>query len=248
MSSICFSQLPQVSFLGKNERHSFILSLPDNRQVIDGLIGILRAIGTDFLEDHARNKHLVTVPRDSNFNPHAFDRYKTREIWRVGSYIVFACDLDGIVHKTHEELLDFLGDITPDVCEMYGEVHRKKIPQIRDGLKEIRKLRNKIFAHTAFAEPYKEDTQEVRKQSMRVVSGYSCVELTDKGLIFETLPGGPAVSVPKLSEIMQTYLESWHALFLELISAVAKTPLEKIRENKPTFHGIRIYPPFEDVP
>lgn len=84
-------------------------------------------------------------------------RFKAREVWRIGSYVMFWCTLEQVVKHEYRQILGLLQRIAPGAKVA---LEGSSITELEDRdaeMRPIRELRNKIFAHTAYAEPRGDD-------------------------------------------------------------------------------------------
>lgn len=80
-------------------------------------------------------------------------RFKAREVWRIGSYIMFWCSLEDIVEHEYRALLDLLEWMAPQARAALEAESSIAVASRCKEVEPVREYRNKIFAHTAYAKP-----------------------------------------------------------------------------------------------
>jgi len=106
-----FATLP-VRDVWTNSAHCLI---PPGLLGLDGVILLLDEICYSYQDDLAENRHLL----QSNPPPgiDEFHRYVRREKWRIGSFIVFALNLELTLKKRYKDLLNFVRKLQQDACQ-----------------------------------------------------------------------------------------------------------------------------------
>lgn len=95
------------------------------------------------------------------------ERRDRRAVWRLGSFTVFLCNLDGVLAKQQEwmaQVLEQWFSLPPP--ELSSERARRA-----QAIARSKKWRDKVFAHTAYAAPRKEDSPIVRANTLAYASG-----------------------------------------------------------------------------
>ena len=101
-------------------------AIPAGLGGFDAVIMLLDEICYNYQDDLAENRHLLQI-----FPPPSIDefhRYQRREIWRVGSFIVFALNLERTLKRRYKDLLSFVRKLQPDVDALSSNlVHKRKV-------------------------------------------------------------------------------------------------------------------------
>ena len=102
-------------------------------------------------------------------NEHEYRKVRsfiTRELWRIGSFIIFALNLVGILKREYARIKEIHVNLGLSSLEFHQKLLEKREKEI-----EIYLLyRNKIFAHTAFACPKKRPKKEMDNEAMKWTS------------------------------------------------------------------------------
>jgi hypothetical protein len=173
-----FMDLPGLTLLLKGERQEFpgerdpllttavAVQLPAWKVEIDGVLRILNEFSAWAAGDRHPPPSVAWPPRDH----HEYERYSARETGRIGAFIVFACNVSDMIEHQARQVHGLL-----DLVEPAGSTARTKSREVaRARLRTCRKLRHKVFAHTAAASrPPKgpPDPLSIRATSVFYVSG-----------------------------------------------------------------------------
>ncbi|NJO52441.1 MAG: hypothetical protein HC840_27000 [Leptolyngbyaceae cyanobacterium RM2_2_4] len=99
---------------------------------------------------------------------------------RLSTYVMTVCNLDGILEKTYDKLLKALREkaseelkdksftLSPEDMKKIG----KRKEERKEEIKYYSRLRNKVFAHTSYADPLK-DPENLQLTSLEFYSGAS---------------------------------------------------------------------------
>ncbi len=144
------------------------VSFPSRLLEADEMIGILDEIALEEAAD--------PVPGwDDPNNTTERQRRSRRAVWRLGSFVVFLCSLDRVLAKQHEWMAQtiehFVSLPPPDLTS-------EKAAQ-KAALEPVRKWRDKVFAHTAYADPRKEDSSLLKANTLAYASGSIATILGD---------------------------------------------------------------------
>jgi len=134
--------------------------IPAGLAGLDAVILLLDEICYNYQDDLAENQHLLQNTPPPSIDE--FRRYQRREIWRIGSFIVFALNLELTLKRRYEDLSNFARDLQPDVDALSDNLVQRREAEIR----RYRYYRNKIFAHTAFGKPRDEDNLSMKATSL----------------------------------------------------------------------------------
>ena len=183
-------------------------------------------------------------------------RFKNRETILIGSYVVNARALLGVLAKEYEHTADFLRELAPDQAPTKDAV-KKVIEERNDELRHVKRVRDKVYAHTAFADPRREDHLGVELTSLLmftgedygidkngVTLGISHVYLSGKvaaHFYSGVAPIFPEVSVASLAKDLAEHLPKWHTMFERLLETIATVPPATVCAAKPNVRGIHVY-------
>lgn len=223
-----FFALPDFAlWCHQGDQHG-VLRVPQNVSEIDDGVDVLNEIERSHVSDLNENPDLL--PAAGAWPPADLDRfrsYKAREVWRIGSYIVFACTLDGVIRRTYEHLVSMLQFFSEAAFRDLESRHRGARDARREGLRDVRRLRNKVFAHTSFADP-RGDSRSMQATSLKHFAG--SIPVFSDG---QMLVGGssvqirgdntaslPMVGVSDLASKMGTHVDAWHGMCLDAMHAL----------------------------
>ena len=188
--------------------------------------------------------------------PERLLRFKNQETILIGSYVVNARALLGVLAKEYEHTADFLRELAPDRAPAKDAV-KKAIRERNDELRHVKRVRDKVYAHTAFADPRPEDHLGVELTSLLMFTGEDfCVDrhgltlgVSDvyvSGKIAAHFYSGvpsifPEVSIASLAKDLGEHLPKWHAMFEQILETIGTVPLATVRGAKPNVRRIQVY-------
>lgn len=232
MLELSFRKVGSLTLYTKDK---YCVSIPSRYTLmaVDSVLAILKEILNNYDKDHLENKEIINEfpPKDED----AFKSFSRREVWRIGSFIVFALNLKGILKKEYKTLYDIA--IKTRVSGLPGE--EALVKQREDEVQKFIKYRNKIFAHTAFGSPRPKDNQSMMETSLLYFSG-DLISISKSGIGF----GGAGVksgsdNTPVFESIDHTvvvlefdeHFKKWHEMYVNLVNKIKSVPdsnLEKI--------------------
>lgn len=129
-------------------RHGRAGSLPEgfHTLAVDEIVEVLNEIEEAHIQDKERNR---AVRMDSS----EYFAYSRRVLWRLGSYVVLATNLQRVIQKVYER---YCGQAQRHLGRPI--LDQASFDERNAELRDLRKWRNKVFAHAAFAKP--EDESE----------------------------------------------------------------------------------------
>ncbi|MEM7204697.1 MAG: hypothetical protein AAF628_30850 [Planctomycetota bacterium] len=161
-------------------------------------------------------------------------RLVTRSLRHLGSSVLFACTLDGLLRRIHAETQD-------DGSTLAGHaLQSKPVCKTEGRFGAILTLRNKVFAHTAYAEPRKEDGPGLRLESIGMLSGR--VAPKDRDLHFGGFKLGrdslPEISVGDAATIISTHMHRWWDCLLALSQQLTRITTVQARIADPSISEV----------
>jgi hypothetical protein len=175
-------------------------------------------------------------------------RFKNQETVLIGSYIVNARALLGILAKEYQHTVQFLREQAPAQAPTTATV-QKSIKERSDELRHVKRLRDKVYAHTAFADPWRDDHLGVELTSLLMFTGEDyCVDehgltlgvsnVYVSGKIAARFYSGvppifEEVSVASLVEDLSEHLPKWYAMFEQVLDTIAGLSPATVRAAKP---------------
>ena len=210
-----------------------------------GMAGIVRAAAIlDYLHQSERDDYesVNYTPAIAPTNDHdrvARSQLVTRFLARSTSYVMTVCNLDGILKRSYKEFwnsvseLGFLHYLPTDRGEK--EFHQRALE-----ISAYRQYRDKVFAHTSFAQPKwrgKTDTKSLQYSSMLFYSGQLLATNSDGGTShFELTGGGYAIddhppNFPRLSILgdrqnLLSHYSAWESMFLIVLRKIPREALK----------------------
>lgn len=228
---------------GKN---NWILSIPDRNLLssIDSLIAILKEIENSHLQD--RKAHESLLQKWPQLDTESFFSYARRELWRIGSYILFGLNTKGVVEKIGKEMetqcVNMLGKCSP---------HSREIKIQTKSIGTYKTYRDKIFAHASYWDP-KKDNLSTQHTTLIIISGMTIGKNTANeitlGGISKTIGNNNSVAFQSITfkETVADFAQhfrSWHKhleqIALEINNAEDSAIERYLRKNN-EFESIRI--------
>ena len=128
---------------------------------IDKILELLEEIVKAQQMDLNSNKDLLqNVPQLTPQEYMCFEVFKLRGLWRIGSFIIFALNLEGILIQEYKKLMTIHSHLGFQ-SEIY---HKNLLHQRKAEIEKYRLYRNKIFAHTAFGSLQKNDNDAMKRK------------------------------------------------------------------------------------
>lgn len=169
-----------------------------------------------------------------------FRKLRIRFLSRVTSYVTTVCNVDGIILVLYTDLLSILKEIGGEELITDSEQTEKVICARKQEINAYRFYRNKVFAHTSYADPRK-DSKSMQSTSLAYYSG-SILSLGMEDCKHLSLGGGAIVAIgaeqgdppdfPNLSivgdyEKIVNHYTSWTRMFMEIFEKIDKDELRK---------------------
>lgn len=212
-----------------------------------GLQAILRGTRVlDYLyakekEDYSQSEYTRKRPGTGNFDIEALvelEELTVRFMSRMTSYIITVCTIDGILKQSYVHFINCLKQIGYDAL-IPADCGESLIDQRRAEINNYLFYRNKVFAHTAFGFPVKEDSLSLRYSSLEYFSG-NLIYLKDKylalgggSLIVDKEEKPPELSIVKEHPSLRKHYSLWERMFTDILKNIPKeelkTNIEKIR-------------------
>ena len=200
---------------------------------LDAVIMLLDEICYNHQDDLAENRHLL-----QSFPPPDIDelhRYQRREIWRIGSFIVFALNLELTLERRYNELLNFVMKLQPNVDALSdNQVHRREVE-----IRRYKYYRHKIFAHTAFGMPKPEDNLSMQATSLSyldtMMGGITPDGIRIGGASVVVGEQGPpkfeAFTFPEMVSGLGRHFLEWREMFGDLCNILQDSTDDEIKQH-----------------
>jgi len=214
-----------------------VFSIPNGQHLleIDGIVSLLNEIDEHYKIDIDKNKTILISSHLHCQNAlDSFNGFKARELWRIGSYIIFSLNLEGVLKRVYKETFDVMNEVEPG-----NSVEYKKLIEERKGeIKHLKYYRNKIFAHPAFGSPRKENNLSMQRTSLAYFSG-SFVSKTSEGI---QLGGGAVVvggqDAPHFEQLtfkslvknFDTHIQNWYEMYKYLTKTLCAVNDKHVKE------------------
>ncbi|MFZ3116034.1 MAG: hypothetical protein WA121_10585 [Syntrophales bacterium] len=221
MFDLSFRKVGSLTIYTKDSKR---ISIPDlnTLMAIDSVLGILKEILKNYDKDYLENKEIIDefpIKDQATFN-----LFSRREVWRIGSFILFALNLKNILKEEYEKLYDIATKVGASRLPPKEDLVKRR----KNEVQKFIKYRNKIFAHTAFGSPKPEDNQSMRMTSLLYFAG-DLISISKSGIGF----GGICVKIgsentPEFESIDHTvvvlefeeHFLKWHAMFSDLVDTI----------------------------
>jgi len=181
----------------------------------------------DYEETHFERAHMRSPDFDEFYSTRPeFDDLRTRFLARITSYVITACNLDGVLKTSYRKMLSDLGDLGYQ-DRLPSDKGAVLMQERRAEIRSYSVIRNKIFAHTSFADP-KGDSESMQFTALRFASGMmitytmTCLSVggasspvSDKDKI-----DLPSVSVVGGHPAMIQHCKQWENMFVSILDQI----------------------------
>ncbi len=212
-----------ISAFNKPQKGFF--TIPDGHALTaaDQVHRMLDWINDEFQEDCRQNPNILRIGTTSQ------REFVVRNISRTLSYVNQACLLEGILKRSYQLMIASLQVIDPSVVP-----DETKLEARRQEIKEVKRFRDKVAAHTAFADPGPEDNaaQELTSLISLVSTAYDGTSNTFRLGAVAMIVGGqrpkhvPQASINEMHPRMMEHFKEWILMFEE-VSAPVRAQLPK---------------------
>ncbi len=209
----------------RNEAVKGFFTIPDGHALIaaDQIHRMLPWIESEFQEDCRRNPDILQAGADGQRD------FVVRNISRTLSYVNHVCLLEGILMRSYDLMISSLQVIDPSVVP-----DTTKLTTRRTEISEIRRFRNKVAAHTAFAKPDADDNtaQELTSLLSLVSTAHDGTSNTFRLGAVTMLVGGvapkhtPQAAINEMHPRVMEHFREWIQMFEE-VSAPVRAQLPK---------------------
>jgi len=209
-----------------------VFRLPEGMMGLDSVILLLDEIYYNYQDDLAENGHLLQNSPPSNIGE--FHRFTRREIWRIGSFVVFALNLGRTLERRYKELLDFAIKLQSDG----GTLSDASIQTRRDEVKRYKYYRDKVFAHTAFGMPYRNDNLSMQATSLAYLDA-SIAGITPNGISMggvskivgeQDPPEFENLTFLEMASDFGKYFLEWREMFSDLCNILQDSADDEIKQ------------------
>lgn len=227
------------------------LLLPVYMDEIDTAVAVLNEIHRAHRQDVVRNIHPAMPTADPATWKRGWeakvDQVKPRELYRVVAYLMYATTLAGVVRVAYDDLVKKLAAANDAEATRIRALHAPRTEAAAKMLAPAVKVRNKVFAHTAFAKPGRpEDTASMQYSSLQYLIGNPC-GFGPEGLFFggdwtfdsEPSPGLHPVGVYSLHDVARQLLTAWHQLIDEAVLSLSALPDADVLKARDGAVGVR---------
>jgi hypothetical protein len=209
---------------------SICVSFPLGVEAIEGGSRILNHLYSEEVNDYTMSRYSERRPPSPRFEFEWFQALEVRFLSRVTAYVVVVCSLDGILIQSYKHFLARLPSLryaTLAPSDQGSELLSARKAEIKD----YYFYRNKVFAHTSFADP-RDDSPALQHSSLLYYAG-NLLYRKEEHL---SLGGGSVIvdgkeeEVPQVSivggyqEIIDHYLK-WETMFIDVLD---KVPLDEL--------------------
>jgi len=263
MSFRPFVHLPSIQYLSNDGPdigagpYSSVTPACMRAEEIDASLAVLFEIAQAHKQDVEENQDWLPERDSTNVDAivhlrHVgmrLPRFKAREVWRIGSYVMFWCSLEDVVEHEYQALLSLLERLAPDIRARLQVESSADLESRSDEVEPIREYRNKVFAHTAYAKPLKVDDSSTQLTSLVHFTGSDYL-LSKRGL---TLGGttvipdeyglaphflsGPQrfkeISVSILVERAVPHFLAWWSMYKTVLTPLYEMPETEVRAAWP---------------
>ena len=165
---------------------------------------------------------------------------------RMTAYISIICSLDRIIEKNYKIFLDQIKSIKFDEILPKEKITKNNIEKRKNEIESFRFWRNKVFAHTAFAQP-EGDNFSTQATSLAYFGG--TIKCGYKDGFFEIggcgiCVGGnnpeifPIVSIMRDHKKIRKHFEEWENIFLDVLLKLRLQGKVEIKKRNPNIAEI----------
>lgn len=245
MISTRFGRLASLSLSVFQDGQAFVCRVPHSSIEIDDAIDILNEFEHAHVDDLSEYAGILPPGGWPPQDRRRFRRYKAREVGRVGSYVVFSCTLEGVIVRKYRELLSSLRRFSEGGHQAVESMHAGAVEQRHEEMVDSRTLRNKVFAHTSFADP-RDDSVSLQVTSLAHFSGsmpcFTGGRLRVGGASVhienEDPVELPMVGMDDLASKMATHVESWFGMYRDVMEAFLAVTDDDYKANWPAVHMV----------
>lgn len=208
-----------------NEAQRGVFTVPDGHALLaaDQVHRMLPWIESEFQEDCRQNPDILQIGSPGQ------REFVVRNISRTLSYVNQACLLEGILKRSYALMVASLQIIDPSVLPDAVKLESRRIE-----IREIKRFRDKVAAHTAFADPRPEDNtaQELTSLVSLISTAHDGTSNTFRLGALALVVGGerprhqPEVSINEMHPRMLDHFREWILMFEEVSAPVrAQLPM-----------------------
>lgn len=224
-----FDELQEVSIV-KNEL-GVPATFPVGLGAIIGGIKVLDHLYAEEKGDYERSEYAkVKHPADVSALE-TFLSLKTRFISRTTSYIITVCTVDGILRQSYRHFLRCLNQLGYEAV-IPDDNGVSLLHQRKEEIKTYLFYRNKVFAHTAFGSPAKDDSRSLQYSSLYYFSGNlvyvkdECFALGGGSVIIDKEESPPELSIVYGYPNLTLHYSLWEHMFTNILENI---PREELR-------------------
>lgn len=258
MTARRFRELPRLTIWRKApDDNGSVFSLPGGIGAADDLQALLDEISSAHKEDLRSSGGHPAFDDLHSLEGRSFETsyeqtaaYVRRTLWRFGSYVVFACVANGI-------LMRVFNDVAQRGAYWIDHYSPVVLPPSHIARFETVKLwRDKVFGHTAFADPKKggpkQDNASDQATSLEMITGGAFSILSDGDIAFggmqAVLGGTPPnhtlrpFSVPALEMLVAEHLDAWWSLLEQALLPFTAATLAMLQRRDRFIVGCKVFP------
>jgi hypothetical protein len=207
-------------------------TIPSGLSAIDSVIALLDEIYRNYQDDIKMSQHLLQDFPPSDIEE--FHAFRRREVWRIGSFVVFALNLEQILRQQYGNLRSFVERLHPNTNISFDEMIERRKGEI-EGCKYYR---DKIFAHTAFGAPRREDNRSMKATSLAYLAA-QMTSVSPDGIALggasvvvgeEEPPTFQRLDFPKMVSDFRHHLREWRRMYHDLCVILQDSADDDIRE------------------
>lgn len=160
-----------------------------------------------------------------------FDELKIRFLTRMTSYIIIVCTLDGILNRSYLHFADTLNQLGYHMNQLPTDNGKTLLNQRKTEIENYRFYRHKVFAHTAFDSPRKDDSLSLQLSSLEYFSGNlsfikeDYLALGGGSVIVDKEIEPPELSIVKGHEHLRVHYSLWEHMFTDVLMNIPREEL-----------------------
>jgi hypothetical protein len=227
--------------------------IPSNLRVINSAVRVLNEIEKSWNMDIEQG--MLRFGAGDPKDPNPVDSFSVREVWRIGSYIVFACTLELVLLKDFRDLLARLKSLSVHEYHTIKDCTDQQLTARRAETADVFEIRNKVFGHTSFGSP-QQDSRSLQLTSLEYLTGNGVFWGPDGltlgaltiGVEGQEVPYLPQMSMARLTSLMGPHLNGWLEMYRIVMGAMFAISDDHIKEKWKWVERVGRFPPIKRTP
>ncbi|MFH1639975.1 MAG: hypothetical protein ABIB93_06700 [Chloroflexota bacterium] len=211
--------------------HGKPLTFPRGFGAIQRGAQMLDYIYSDEEADYRKSKFTRERFHAGKVSLREFDELKIRFLTRMTSYIIIVCTLDGILKKSYLHFACILKHLECHMNQTPTDNEKTLLNQRKTEIENYLFYRHKVFAHTTFDSPRKNDSLSLQLSSLEYFSGTlfymkkDYLALGGGSIIVDKEINPPELSIVKGHEHLRVHYSLWEHMFTDVLMNIPREEL-----------------------